>query len=201
MRPFALTMYHPFDISPWFRPIDQPAPTSSNQLSIPAVQQGFLSVWTLSPGPCPGPGSHMHRGACGCDANLFDVDMLTPKTLLRYTKVTISIARQVQRIGHSQFQLGVGIFFCPLWSIFSTKPPKHQQAPGVYYPRHFVVVLYLAGELLVAIVGNYGAASPGWTGSSPFGEHGEFAMMKRPILQGSVGVWDVWVIWGPEFVQ
>lgn len=29
MRPFALTIYHPFDISPWFRPIDQPAPTSS----------------------------------------------------------------------------------------------------------------------------------------------------------------------------
>lgn len=147
----------------WYLTLVSPyRPTSSNQLSIPAVQQGFLSVWTLSPGPCPGPGSHMHRGAC--DANLFDVDMLTPKTLLRYTKVTKSIARHVQRIGHSQFQLGVGIFFGPLWSISSTKPLKHQQAPGVYYPRHFVVVLYLAGELLVAIVGNYGAASPGWTG-------------------------------------
>ena len=41
MRPFALTMYHPFDISPWFRPIDQPAPTSSNQLQPAPTSSAF----------------------------------------------------------------------------------------------------------------------------------------------------------------
>ena len=58
-----------------------------------------------------------------------------------------------------------------------TYPLETKLPSGVYNPRHFVVVLYLAGELLVAIVGH--------------SEHGEFAMMKRPIPHASVGVSDV----------